>query len=91
MQLSLFCLDFFPFGEGVGDTLGPREDDESFGPIHLSVPVVYFDQPQTSIYVSYSSVVYLQQVQSPDNSQVGSNFVLWGHYGGGISCCILVW
>lgn len=61
MQLSLFCLDFFPFGEGVGDTLGPREDDESFGPIHLSVPVVYFDQPQTSIYVCYSSE-YISQV-----------------------------
>ncbi len=51
MVTIILSIDFFIFGQGVGDTLGAHENDASFGPIDLSVPVIYFDNPQTSIYV----------------------------------------
>ena len=46
-----FFIDFVVFGRGVGDTIAPHEDDDSFGPLNLNVPVVYFGRQQTRLLV----------------------------------------
>ena len=43
---------FFPYGMGNGDTLAPRALDAAFGPVNMDVPVVIFQNTETSFYVS---------------------------------------
>ena len=45
-------IDFLTFGEGVGDSIGSLGDDLNTGPFNLSVPIVYFSERQTLLYVS---------------------------------------
>ena len=45
-------LDFFPFGIGNGDTVGPRAADTSSEVIHLDVPIIFYQKAETDLYVS---------------------------------------
>ena len=48
----LLSLEFFPFGIGNGDTVGPRAVDESSEAIHLDVPIIFYQKAETDLYVS---------------------------------------
>ena len=45
-------LEFFPFGIGNGDNVGPRAVDESSEVIRLDVPIIFFQKAETDLYVS---------------------------------------
>ncbi len=44
--------NFYPFGQNEGDQLLPKNDDESSGPVPISVPFPYFDKYHNSLFVS---------------------------------------
>ncbi len=44
-------IDFIEFGVGAGDTIGPYGDDVSTSVINLAIPVVFFEQEETLLYV----------------------------------------
>ena len=43
---------FLPYGVENNDTLAPPALDEAFGPVIMDVPVVIFQNRETSFYVS---------------------------------------
>ena len=43
---------FYPFGTDVGDTVLTKGDDISSDEVFLTVPIVFYDQRYSSIYVS---------------------------------------
>ena len=45
-------LEFFPFGIGSGDTVGPREIDATSNVIHLDIPIIFYQKEETDLYVS---------------------------------------
>ena len=50
---ALFMLlEFFPFGIGSGDTVGPREIDATSNVIHLDIPIIFYQKEETDLYVS---------------------------------------
>ena len=49
---SLMLLDFFPFGIGNGDTVGPRAVDASSKVMYLDVPIIFYQKAETDLYVS---------------------------------------
>ena len=42
---------FLPFGEGAGDSIGPRSDERTIS-IHLRTPVPFYGQEETLMFVS---------------------------------------
>lgn len=47
-------IDFILFGEGSGDTVGPRDDDGVTGSIRLNTAIVYFGKQQHIFYVRHA-------------------------------------
>lgn len=47
----------FPFGEMIGDTLAPPEDDAAFGPNLIEIPVVFFQSNETEFYVCITRIL----------------------------------
>ena len=54
MLTILDLTDFFPFGVDNHDEIGPQEIDESFL-FNLSVPIVFYLEEYTNLYVSCDS------------------------------------
>ncbi len=48
---ALIFVGFIPFGEVVGDSIGPRSDDASMLIGTLDVPIVYYQEEERDIYV----------------------------------------
>lgn len=44
--------EFYPYGVDQGDSVVPRDDDNSSGEIRISVLFPYFDRNHDSLYVS---------------------------------------
>ena len=62
LESNIFLtIDFLKFGEGVGDSIGTLGDDLNTGPIDLSVPIVYFSEQQTLLYVSADPCIMIMQ------------------------------
>ena len=52
LDFPLCCaVGLIVFGEGAGDIRGGRDDDEAYGPIHIDIPIIYFQTPQNTLYV----------------------------------------
>ena len=49
---SVPMADFYPFGDGVGDSKLQRNDDGSSGEVHISVQFPFFGNYYDSLYVS---------------------------------------
>ena len=47
-----FSVGFILFGEDVGDSIGPRADDNVTSSIRLSEPIVYFEEEYDTFFVS---------------------------------------
>ena len=47
-----FSIGFILFGEEVGDSIGPRADDNTTGSIRLSEPILYFEEEYYTFFVS---------------------------------------
>ena len=45
-------LEFFPFGIGNGDTVGPRAIDATSNVMHLDIPIIFYQKEETDLYVS---------------------------------------
>jgi hypothetical protein len=45
-------LIMYPYGTGVCDTLVPKNDDGSIGPIDLGVPFPFFDKVFSTFYIN---------------------------------------
>ena len=56
----LLSLEFFPFGIGNGDTVGPRAVDASSEVIHLDVPIIFYQKTETDLYVSLVTNVLIE-------------------------------
>ena len=52
MFFCAFTADFFPFGAGEGDKVGPRGVDEVTMAVSLPVPIVLNLKEHTALYVS---------------------------------------
>ena len=52
---NLLFTAFLPFGIGNGDTVGPRQIDASTDPVQLNLPIVFYYQEQTELFVSFYS------------------------------------
>ncbi|XP_078360279.1 protein mesh-like [Oculina patagonica] len=68
--------NFYPFGQNEGDQLLPKNDDESSGPVPISVPFPYFDKYHNSLFVNTNGVIsFLVQVSqyTPDAFPLGDN------------------
>ena len=48
---KIITADFFPFGEGEGDIVGPRGIDEVTMAVDLSVPIVFNLKEHRALYV----------------------------------------
>ena len=46
--------DFYDFGESVGDSVLPKNDDDASPAITINSNFNFFGSSQTSIFVSYS-------------------------------------
>ncbi len=47
----MICPGLTVFGEGAGDIRGERDDDEAYGPLTVDTPIIFFNSPQTTVYV----------------------------------------
>ena len=56
--------DFFPFGEGAGDSSNPVTDDENAVTLILDTPVVFYNSRQTEVYVSI--IIYIKCIMMVD-------------------------
>ncbi len=51
--INKLFVGFIPFGEVVGDSIGPRLDDASMLIGTLEVPIVYYQEEERVIYVKH--------------------------------------
>ena len=49
---AVMLPNFYPFGESEGDQVVPRGDDDSSGSVPISIPLPFFGQNYTSLFVS---------------------------------------
>ena len=56
---AIVLPNFYPFGQGEGDQLLPRNDDESSGTVPISILFPFFDQNHNSLFVSRPFGLYL--------------------------------
>ena len=47
----MLTADYLPFGEGVGDSIGPRSDEANIS-LRLSMPLPFYGQEETLLFVS---------------------------------------
>jgi len=65
----VFCIvDFFPFGIGNGDQVGPHEIDSSTGKIPLSEVVTFYQKDQSALYVSSFDMATVNHARAPVES-----------------------
>ena len=72
--------NFYSFGTAFGDTLLPKNDDGSFGPVKLGVNILFFGNIYSNLFVNTNGVI---SFLFPINSSKPLDFLMF------VPCCIL--